>query len=353
MIRRKKIFSVFTFLFLLTLVFGVEQPAHSKKKKPKENNAPRANNSLAVENYQKGREAYLVFTPKGFQDAIEYYSRAIQADPRFAPAYAGLGEVYSFMGYYKLEAREDYEEYYNNSYKNMIKALELDGNGKECQRALALSYLHLRRLKEAETAAKRVLEQDPNDAESYYIIWAATGQDPESPYIKKALELNPNLVVAHIGLAKAYFFKKGNYRKATEHYKKAVELADSPQLHNYLGTSLRTEGYLGQAMSEYQKAIELDPNYAPAYMNLGITLFYLDRFEESIAKQKKAISLNPNYPDAYYYLARAYEKTNNPQEAIKNYKTFISLVSNQENYSDYIASARESLVKLAGNKQQW
>jgi len=345
----KKFFSLFAITILLISVSGAGTTANSKEKSKKnKEDRTETKGGKEVEYYEKGRRAYLLFTPKGFQDAINYYKKALEVNPNFAPAYAGLGEIYSYMGYYKLEVREDYEEDYNTSYKNMIKALKLGANTKECQRALALTYLHLRRLKEAEAEAKRVLEQDPNDAESYYILWAATGRDPDSPLIKKALELNPNLVVAHIGLGSAYFFNKGNYKEATEHYKKAMELAESPELHNYLGTSLRTEGYLGQALSQYQKAIELDPNYAIGYMNLGITLFYMNKYNESIENLKKSLSLNPNYPDTYYHLARAYEKTNNDKEAVANYQTFIKLTSGQQRFSSYIASARESLVRLNG-----
>jgi tetratricopeptide (TPR) repeat protein len=342
---REKFFMLSVVAFAL---ISISFPLHTASPKEKSTKEDSAQGSKEVEYYIKGRESYLLFTPSGFQEAIKYYNKSIEVNPKFAPPYAGLGEVYSFTGFYKFEVREEYEADFNTSYKNIAKALKLDPNGKETQRALALSYLHLRRYKEAEAAARRVLAQDPNDAESYYIIWASTGRDPNNPNIKKALELDPNLVIAHVGLAQAYFYKKGDYNKSTEHYKKAVELADSPQLHKYLGTSLRTQGYLGQALSEYQRAIELDPDDASAYTDLGITLLYMNKIEESIASQKKAISLNPNYPDAYYYLAIAYEKANNKPEAIKNYQAFINLTTGHVRYANYIASARESLVKLNG-----
>ncbi|MGH7889728.1 MAG: tetratricopeptide repeat protein, partial [Thermodesulfobacteriota bacterium] len=105
---------------------------------------------------------------------------------------------------------------------------------------------------------------------------------------------------------------------------------------------------LGKALSEYQKAIDLDPNYASAYTDLGITLLYMNKLDESMAKLKKAISLNPNYPDAYYHLARVLENKSNAKDAVSNYQTFIDLAKGRERYSDYIAGARESIVKLNG-----
>lgn len=342
--KRNRISGLFMLLFISVFILGAQDFAQSKEK-PKEDNS-QMQNSNAAPYYEKGRIAFLQFTPKGFQDAIVYFNQAIEVDPKYAPAYAGLGEVYSFIGFYKLEVKEDYEEFYNKSYENILKALKYGTNTKETQRALALNYLHLKRSKVAEVAANRALAKDPNDAESYYILWAASGRDPDSPYVVKALGLDPNLVMAHLDLGKAYLFKRGNYAKATEKFKKAVELADSPQLHNFLGTSLRTQGYLGNSVTEYLKAIELDPNYAPAYMNLGITYYSMNKYQDSIAQEKIAISLNSNNPEPYYHLARAYELANSPKEAIENYRIFLKLTTGKEIYTNLTTNAKTSIEKL-------
>lgn len=298
--------------------------------------------------YETGRQEYLKFTPVGFKAAIENFTKALTLDPNFAPAYAGLGEVNSFIGFYRLEVKDEYERFFNEAYRNILKALQYGPNLLETQRALAINYLHLSRENDAAAAASRALQINPNDAESHYVVWAANGKRPDDQSIRKALVLNPNLVMAHVDLATAYFFKTRDYNKAADHYKKAVDLADSPQLHNYLGTTLRSQGYFPRAIAEYRRAIELDPNFAPAHMNLGITLFYMNKFNDSIASTNKAISLNPNYPDSYFFLARSYEATNNPQLATKNYVLFLDLVREQENYSSYISTARKSLAKLQG-----
>ncbi len=346
----KKCFGFLVVVFLSVSILGFESAVTSKEKsKKKEESKSQSINSKEMDYYNKGRVSYLLYTPKGFREAIENYNKALELNPNFGLPYAGLGEVYSVIGYMNLEEKEDYEEQFNNSYLNLTKALKLSADSKECQRALALSYLHLRRYKQAESLAKSVIEKDPNDAESHYILWAATGRDVDSSLIKRAIELNPKLAMAHIDLGKSYFYKKRDYPKAASQFQKAVETApDSPQTHSYLGTALRTQGYLGKALSEYQKAIDLDPNYASAYTDLGITLLYMNKLDESMAKLKKAISLNPNYPDAYYYLARVLENKNNAKDAVSNYQTFIDLAKGRERYSDYIAGARESMVKLNG-----
>ncbi len=335
----------FVTIFVVTTILFANL---ARSEETTEQNKTNTTTLSAKDYYDAGRKEYLKFTPQGFRSAIEDFNKAIQLDPAFAPAYAGLGEVNSFIGFYRLEVKDDYEKFFNQAYQNILKALQYGPNLLETQRALAINYLHLSREKDAEAAANRALQLNPNDAESHYVVWAANGKKPSDQSIGKALILDPNLVMAHVDLATAYFFNTRDYDKAADHYKKAVDLADSPQLHTYLGTTLRSQGYLAQAIEEYQRAIELDPNFASAHMNLGITLFYLNRFNESIEREQKAISLNPKYPDSYFFLARGYEATNNPQMAIKNYNVFLDLVSEQENYSSYIKTASASLAKLQG-----
>ncbi len=84
-------------------------------------------------------------------------------------------------------------------------------------------------------------------------------------------------------------------------------------------------------------------------MNLGITYFYLNKFNQNIESQKKAISLNPNYPDSYFFLAQGYEKVNNPQQAIVYYKKFLEVSLEQGMYAGYAAQAKERISALGGS----
>jgi len=298
--------------------------------------------------YKQGKVEFLRFTPEGFQQAIALYNKAIGVDPKYAQAYAGLGEVYSFIGFYRYQVKDDYEKFYIDSYKNMEKALKLGPDLEATQLALAYSYFHLSREKEAIAAARNVLAKNPNNAEAYYVLWAASGGNPNAPEIRKALELNPNFVPAHVGLGDAYFQKKRSFGQAATHYKRAVELAASAQLHNYLGTALNYQGYFPQAVKQFQKAIELNPNYAPAYMNLGITYYYMKRFNESVASETKSISLNPNNPEAYFFMAQGYERQNNRPEAIRNYRKFLEISLGQDRYNGYADTAKQRIAALGG-----
>lgn len=298
--------------------------------------------------YKQGRAEFMKFTPDGFQQAIALYNKAIGVDANYAPAYAGLAEVYSWQGFYRYLVKDDYEKYYNDSYVNMEKALKLGPNLEATQVALAYSYYHLSREKEAIATSRAILAKNPNNAEAYYVLWAASGSNPSSPEIRKAIELNPNYVPAYVGLGDAYYQKRRSFNQAATQYQKAVELAPSAQLHNYLGTALNYQGYYQKAVNQFKKAIELNPNYAPAYMNLGITYFYMKQFANTISSQQKAIALNPNNPEAYFFLAQGYERQNKSAQAISNYKKFLAISLGQDRYKGYADTAKQRIAALGG-----
>ncbi len=301
----------------------------------------------AAQDYTKGREAFLTFTPDGFQNAISFYNKAIAADPKYAPAYAGLGELYSFQGYYRYVVKDDYEKYYIQSYDNMKKALAINPNLESVQLALAYTYLHLSDEKSAIRAAQGILSKDPNNAEALYILWEAQGGNPNNPGIQKALEINPNLVPALIGLGTAYYQKR-RFAQADNYYRRAEKIAPSPELHNFLGNALIYQGNYSGALGQFQRALEMNPNYAAAYMNMGITYYYMGNLNEAIAAEKKAISLNPNRPDAYYFMAQSYDKSRQTQQAISYYRQFLDITLGQDEYSIYVKNAKQRLAALSG-----
>ena len=82
-----------------------------------------------------------------------------------------------------------------------------------------------------------------------------------------------------------------------------------------------------EAQAEFQKAIDLDPTYAEAVTNLGVTLAQQGRWADAIAAYRKAISL-PIYPSpevAYANLGWAYLNLGKPREAEESYRAAIQL----------------------------
>jgi superkiller protein 3 len=280
----------------------------------------------AYEYFIKGREAYLVSTPKGYEDAINWFKKAIEVDNKYAPAYAGLGETYSILGGWKEEHGEKgYEVYYNKSLEHGLKALELAPDLNHSHRALATIYYTLGRYEESEREAKEAINLNPNDAEAYFVLWKATGKDSDSEYIKRALDLNPNLYVAHNDLGTVYL-GSCNYDKAIHHFRRTVELnPDSPLAHNNLGHALAEMGKIEEAVKEYKKAIEIDPDNDLAHSNLATALINKGEIGKAIKEYKKAVEINPNNTLFHYNLGTALLLDGKIKDGINELKKTVEL----------------------------
>jgi PGF-CTERM protein len=76
--------------------------------------------------------------------------------------------------------------------------------------------------------------------------------------------------------------------------------AETAEEWNEKGISFAKSDEYEKAIECFDKAIELDPNYANAYNNRGLTYYHLKQYERAIEDYNKAIELNPNGADAYY-----------------------------------------------------
>ncbi|MGE0451656.1 MAG: tetratricopeptide repeat protein [Vicinamibacterales bacterium] len=86
-----------------------------------------------------------------------------------------------------------------------------------------------------------------------------------------------------------------------------------------LALALQEEGRLDEAAAHYRRAIEIQPDYAPAYNNLGVMQRSAGLVDEAIATYRKALELRGDYPDAHYNLANALLEKNRPAEAAEHF----------------------------------
>lgn len=296
------------------------------------------------EPYGIARKHYLQFSMKGLDAAIEHYNEALAIDSGFAPAHSGLAEAYSYRAYIKTLESENYEPDFIDGYEHMRLALGLSEDSLETQRALGMSYLHVRHFTYAKRAAERALVLDPEDAESLYILWQASGGKLKDPLLKKALKSDPKLVIAHIGRANAYVVRENNFGKGVKHYKKALKLSpDMVHVRNLLGSALLLKGKYPKALEAFQDAIEISPGSAHSHFNAGLALDKMGQTRDAIPYFAKAAELNPHNPETLYFLARAQHGINDTASAARSYQRFIRLAPDTEQYAAYLAYARTSL----------
>lgn len=119
---------------------------------------------------------------------------------------------------------------------------------------------------------------------------------------------------------RAYY--SGDYHKMLDFMRQASKLdEDAADLHYYVGEACRLVGDNECALEAYNKSIEVDPNFASAYLGRGRVLGTIKTGTESAADFQKAIELDPNIPDAYLARADYFIHQNDPESALKDLET--------------------------------
>jgi tetratricopeptide (TPR) repeat protein len=266
--------------------------------------------------YLKGRYFWNRRYEGGLQKGIECFQEAIDKDPLYALAYAGIADCYNIFAHFGfLPPREGYSK----AKVAVAKALEIDDT-------LAEAYASLGWI-------KTFYDWDWAEAEKAF---------------KRALELNPNYAAAH------YFY--GLYLSITGHgveafaeVKKSVELDPLWLVVNaVLGLGLYWWRQYDEAIEQLQKTLEMDPNFAIAHFYLGLTYAVKERWEEAIASLKKFLNLWPGSPVAVGYLGFAYGMSGQDDEALSMLDQ-LSKLSQQR----YVSSLYKALIYLGlGKKDQ-
>jgi tetratricopeptide (TPR) repeat protein len=118
----------------------------------------------------------------------------------------------------------------------------------------------------------------------------------------------------------------GNKERAMELYEGILEIDPSyaPAYIN-LGTIHFHLRQFDRAEALYRRATEVDPNYVLAFFDLGNVLDELQRSDESIAAYRQAVALAPRYADVHYNLALAYERRGLRRPALRHWEAYVRL----------------------------
>jgi tetratricopeptide (TPR) repeat protein len=263
----------------------------------------------AYELYVRGRQAAYRANQEGNEMAVEFLSRAIEADPQFVAAQYALGAVHQGLG---------------NRWKAAAQfraSAQLDPGYAEPYKALGDLYL---------TAPRRLFDE----AIKAY---------------SKAIELRPFYAEAHVGLGDA-LAAKGDVDPAVAAYQRGIEHNPmNPKVHVSLGKLYYAEkGLYYESVTAYKKAIDLDPAYLDARM--GLAEVYEDKglYKEAIEEYRRVVDADAKNTGALYNLALVYEKVD-PKESILLWERYIAIASNLPSEKDWVDVARLHLRKL---KQQ-
>ena len=100
--------------------------------------------------------------------------------------------------------------------------------------------------------------------------------------------------------------------------------------HFNRGLAYYHRGQLEQSIAEYQKAIQINPNFAQARNNLGNVYYNQGKLEEAVVEYQGAIAINPNYAKVHYNLGVVYHQQGKLEEAIVQYQQAIATNPNDD-----------------------
>lgn len=254
----------------------------------------------AYEAYLKGRHFWSQRTVEGLLKARDYLEQSLAADPRFALAQADLAGVYSMMSYYGvLPPREAYLR----AHEAALRAMEIDAD-------LAAAHAVLATIRErlewdwtgAEKSFRRAIELDPNYATAYHwygLFLERMGRLEEAKVLmQQALRLDPVSVIINKNAADPFFYA-GEYDRAIEQYQKTLEL--NPEFfvaRLFLGFAYEQQGQLVDAIGEFQQAGAAHERPA-ALSALGHAYARAGRTADAISAQQELQGLE-SYVDPYH-----------------------------------------------------
>src|SRR2546428_3030977 len=245
----------------------------------------------AYEAYLLGRAYfYKMPTPTNSIRAKEYFEKAIEKDPGYAPAYASLAELHIWTaggGNLTRDPRGGYWDARLQARQRAEKALKLDDTLAEAHNALAM--------------VKQV-EWD----------WAGAEQE-----YRRAIELNSSYPVARISYA-IHLYAMQRFEEAVAQAKRAQQLDPvSPFINTWAGAAYFFAGRVEEAMASLQKVLELDPSYSDASIVLARTYVTKGMYQQAIAELQKALIFNAREPFVLGVLAHAYARAGRREDALK------------------------------------
>ena len=209
--------------------------------------------------YLKGRHALAAGSPQATELSLRHFRRALELDPKFAPALAGLAECHNIR-----------------AGRGMAPPSEANDA--------------------ARSAAMKALELDDSLADAYVALGSIKGVPLDLPaserYLQRAIELNPGLATAHYSLGRVYSCTE-RHAEAQTAMLKALSLDPlSMMIHTTVGDAYYYAREYEKSVLYYTMAIEIDPRFDGAHTDLARSLEALGRFDAAKAQYEEGRRLS-------------------------------------------------------------
>jgi serine/threonine protein kinase/tetratricopeptide (TPR) repeat protein len=223
--------------------------------------------------YLRGRASWNQRTPESLRRAIEYFQQAVEADPEYGLAFAGLADAYTALSFYDLVPPSDV-------------------------------------MPRAKAAASRALQTDPDLPEGHASLGLVSSiwdfnWDESGRHLRKALDLNASLAYVHHWYA-MQLSTLGRGDEAYAEIKRALELdpLSTAAQGDALNVLIRA-GRFDEGVREARRGTVLDPQWAAGWAALGRALQYSGEATAALDAFERAVALSPESPRFRALLAAA------------------------------------------------
>jgi DNA-binding winged helix-turn-helix (wHTH) protein/TolB-like protein/lipoprotein NlpI len=273
-------------------------------------------NPDAYEAYMKGRYFWNKRTDSGLKKGLDYFREAIDLDPTFAEAYAGVADSYATLALYAVLPPK---EAFSAAKDAGTRALQMDDN-------LASAHATMGFI-------------------NFYYDWNASASDNE---FRRALAEDPHYAMAHSWYAES-LAARGQYFEAVSEAKRA--LRDDPLsliVGSNAGWTFALAGQYDQSVETLKKAIEIDPNFPRTHFRLAQVYEQRGQYGMAIPEFEQAVHLSGGDPYYEGSMGHAYGASGNSTQAQTVLQNLQSRVGKQ-----YVPPYTIALVYAGlGNKDQ-
>ncbi len=270
-------------------------------------------NEGMVKRYTEDLEAYNFYlkglyfrrnlTEKDINQAIEYFNRAIEIDPEYALAYAGLAYSYMVLAFYTPVSPK---EAYPKAKGAALRALELDNQIPEAHESMAAVHAYFEwSWENAERECRKIIELNPGYAWGHFhyanLLLAQMKPDAAMKEMQEAHKLDPLNVAFNRNLGE-FHFRTGQLKIAIEILHRTIEMDPTfPLTHLYLGYIYTQMSMYEEALAEIRKETRLPTVFHGS--QVGIVYARMGRREEALRILNQYMELEANEVTSPYALA--------------------------------------------------
>lgn len=244
-----------------------------------------SNRTQAEAYYTQGREEWNKRTEAGLQEALRLFKLAIEKDPRFAPALAGLADAYSMMGDYRFRAPR---EVYPKARAAAEEALSIDPKSSAALTSIGwISCIFDWDLPAAEAAFKEALASDPHSAITYHFYSFCMGSAGKTKHaeelIERARSLDPHSLIIRTDEGVIQLFQKHPRRAITIFENICREHPEFITARFALGQAYLKMGRPREAVQNLEIAAKLSGRSSFTLALLGEAYWQVGKHEDTVA----------------------------------------------------------------------